>query len=251
VQNLATDAGPTFRFSDAGANVTSYMYLNPRICCQNFAYNVPAGNCPIGVISQAFRKYSFRRLVLRYEPTTANTNLSGVVAVMYDPEVISTSSLGATPMAYANFEASEYGPMWAPWSFNVTPYLDRSKWFYGETPANIGTSLISAQSIQGTFQLCNAAGPALNTNYGMFWFEFELALSELGPTEVFTAPALRMLKTDAIKDGKEEEKKEAVVVVEPDSPELVENPLTHSLHIPQSALARLLNRTAIRPASAA
>jgi len=247
VQNLATNAGPTFVFSDANANLSSFMYMNPRICCQNATYNVPLGNCPIGVIAQAFRKYSFRRLVLCYEPTTTNTNLSGVVAVMYDPEVIATSSLGGTTMAFANYECSKYGPMWAPWKLDITPFLDRSKWFYSETPTTIATSLIASQSIQGTVQLCSASGPAVATLYGMFWLDFELALSELGPTEVFTAPALKEASVVAHDKNLEEKKEEKHVVVEPDSPELVENPMTRSLHLSQSSVTRILN--AIRPVS--
>jgi hypothetical protein len=191
VQNLTANASNALVFKDAGGGESPFMYLNPRICCQNSSYATPAGNCPIGVIAQAFRKFSFRRLRLTYEPTAANTTYSIPVAYMYDPEVITTSALVSTVMGFANVEASVYGPVWAPSSLDITPWLDKSKWFYGETPANIATSLISSQSIQGTVQVCaNNAGFSA-TLLGMFYMDFELALCELGPTELFSAPALK------------------------------------------------------------
>lgn len=192
IQNLQTITDGTFRFRDASGSTTSYVYLNPRICCQNATYNTPAGNCPIGVIAQPFRRFSFRSLRLVYEPTSVSTSSVGTVAVAFDPEVVVTATMGTSVMAYANFEASRYGPVWAPWTLDLTRWIDRSKWYFGETPATIATSLLSSNAIQGTLMLAPVPGPAADTIYGMFHLEFELALSELGPTEVFSSPALSL-----------------------------------------------------------
>lgn len=189
VQNLQTITDSTFRFRDANGNTSAFIYLNPRICCQNAVYNTPAGMCPIGVIAQPFRKFSFRRLKLVYEPTSVATTMVGTVACAFDPEAIATFSMGATVMNFANFEASRYGPIWSGWTLDVTPFLDRSRWYFSETPVTIGTSILTPNCIQGTLMLAPVAGPAADTIYGMFHFEFELALSELGPTEVFSLPA--------------------------------------------------------------
>jgi hypothetical protein len=211
VQNLSTNAGSAFIFQDASANQAQFMYLNPRICCQNAVYATPAGNCPIGVIAQAFRKYSFRRLRLHFQPTAAATSMSATVAYCFDPEVLTTSSLGASVMNYANFEASAYGPVWKASVLDCTPWLDRSKWYYGETPAVLATSLIAANAIQGTITLCGNTGPGASSTYGMFFMEFELALSELGPTEIYTAPAI------TVEESKDEKKEVEtwVKIVEP------------------------------------
>lgn len=234
-QNLITNSSGQFMFQDGTGNVSNLVYMNPRICCQNSGYGVPAGLCPIGVIAQPFRKYSFRKLVIHYQPTNASTALSGTIAFAYDPEVITTSSLGPTPMAYANFEASAYGPMWTSLKLDVTKWLDRSKWFYGETSSTLATSLIAAQSIQGTLMLCNAVGPAVEKNFGMFFMEYELALSELGPTEVFTFPSLKDDDKDrsSSSSGKDEVIGESPVLIS-------KNPLTESIHIPKSALSSFL-----------
>lgn len=238
VQNVATGPGSTLTFLDGAGNLSPFMYLNPRICCQNSAYSVPQGNCPIGVIAQPFRKYSFRSLKLHYEPTSTSTTLGFFVAAMFDPEVIASSSLPATQMAFANFEASAYGPVWAPWTLDLTKWIDRSKWYFGETPGTIATSLIAGQAIQGTVQLCANAGAAASTIYGLMIMEFELALSELGPTEVFSAPAVKA-EVLLSKDESKEEKSE------PESPGVMveENPLTRSIHIPQSYLRSLLGKS--------
>jgi hypothetical protein len=200
VQNLYSTAGSTFSFADAGGNVSSFMYLNPRICCQNTTYQSPQGNCPIGVIAQAFRKFSFRKLVLCYQPTAAATTMSATVAYCFDPEVLATTSLGANVMNYANFEASSYGPVWKASKLDMTPWLDRSKWYYGETGGAMATSIINANAVQGTVTLCSNAATAASTTYGMFFLEFELALSELGPTEVYTAPTLKQPDSDEKKE---------------------------------------------------
>lgn len=190
VQNFAANATPAAVFQDALGYQANYMYLNPRICCQNIAYQTPAGNCPIGVMAQPWRKYSFRRVVLHYQPCAASTANQSYLAVCYDPEVITTSPMvTGTLMSVANFEAAAYGPIWAPLSLDITPYLDLSRWFYSETPTTLSTSLLSTQNIQGTFIL-NASTQQANIIYGMFFLEFELALSEMGPTEAYSAPAV-------------------------------------------------------------
>jgi len=189
-QNFATNAGGTAVFQDGGGNQSTFVYLNPRICCQNNNYSSPAGNCPIGVIAQPWRKYSFRKLKIHYRPTSATTSTSGSMAVAFDPEVVTTSSLSATVMSFANFEASMYGPVWANNCLDLTPYLDRSKWFYAETSASPSTSVLAENSIQGTLLLCPINESVTSFIFGMFFMEFELALNELGPTEVFSVPAL-------------------------------------------------------------
>ncbi len=199
IQSLNTNAGSAFVFTDSGGNQSNYIYMNPRICCQNTGYSVPAGYCPIGVISQPYRRFSFRRVILHYVPTSASTSMAGTVALAYDPEVITTSTLGTQVMAFANFEASVFGPVWSPLSLDITRFLDRSKWFYSETGATLATSLLSSQSIQGTILLCGSTGPAVSTYYGMFQLEFELALDELGPVEVYSAPALSSSSSSSCK----------------------------------------------------
>lgn len=196
-QNLVSNGGGTAVFQDGGVTQANIAYINPRICCQNAVYNVPAGFCPIGVIAQPYRRFSFRKLKIHYRPTAATTSNSGVIAFAYDPEVIVTTGLNSV-MAYANFEASVYGPMWSNLTLDLTPYIDKSRWFYGETPATIGTSLIASQAIQGSLMLYGSTLPAANTAYGMFFMEFELALSELGPTEVFTVPAIGASSTSVV-----------------------------------------------------
>ncbi len=191
-QNYSSNAGSGAVFQDGSGNQSVYVYLNPRICCQNAGYGTPLGLCPIGVVSQPWRKFCFTKLRIHYVPTVTSTAQVGAMALAFDPEVITTSSLSSSAiMAYANFESSMYGPMWNPNSLDVTPFLDKSKWYYGETPVAVSTSLLSSESIQGTLLLCGTTLPAVSTTYGMFFMEFELALSELGPVEVFTAPALR------------------------------------------------------------
>jgi hypothetical protein len=197
IQNFASNAGGGAVFQDSNNNQSSFVYLNPRICCQNSAYNVPAGNCPIGVIAQPFRKFSFRKAVLHYLPTAASTTNTSSIAVAYDPEVVTSSSLGSSVMAYANFEASAYGPVWQTFTLNLTPFLDRSRWYMAETPSAINTSVYASQNIQGTIMLCPTAQAANSTLYGMFYLDFELALSELGPTEVFSVPALGSDRTSS------------------------------------------------------
>lgn len=187
-QQLASNGSNVLQFNDT-SGYASFCYMNPRICCQNANYQSPAGMCPIGVIAQPFRRFSFRKLRIHYQPLFATTATSGVVALAFDPEVITTSSIG-TIMGYANFEASSYGPVWMPQTLDLTKWIDRSKWYFGETPANIATSLIASQSIQGTLMVCPTVMTSPNVAYGMLFMEFELALSELGPTEVFSAPAL-------------------------------------------------------------
>lgn len=272
-QNLATDASNLWVFQDSSSAKLDKVYLNPRICCQNTAYNTPAGLCPIGVIAQPFRRYTFLKCVIRYVPTNVGTSSASAIAFAFDPEVIATSAVSTTTMAFANFEASVYGPVWAPLSLDLTPWMDHSRWFYGETPATIATSLIAAQSIQGTLMCCSSiSGLTANSIYGLMYMDYTLALNELGPTEVFTGPAFGFhnalmeeeKKLKELSSGKDEMKttseevalqdlktrlsvmENAVRVLaikeeDPDSPYLVEeNPLTKSIHIPKSTLSTLL-----------
>jgi len=192
-QGLTTTGTQGIQFQDAGAATSNYVYMNPRICCQNSNYGVPQGYCPIGVIAQPWRRFCFLKARVVYEPLSVTTSNTGTIAMAYDPEVITTSSL-TTAMGYANFQCSAYAPVWSRVTLNLTPYLDRSKWFYAETPSAIATSTISTQCIQGTLMLWfNQSSIPASTIFGMAFLEFELALNEMGPTEVFTGPALRQL----------------------------------------------------------
>lgn len=198
-QSCNTTGTGVINFFD-GTAAASIVYMNPRICCQNSNYNTPQGKCPIGVIAQPFRKYSFRKLRISYEPTSTSTTMQGALALAYDPEVMSNISFSTTTvMNFANFEASAVGSVWAPLSLDLTKWLDRSKWFYGETPTDPGASYIASQAIQGSLILCQSTvmegGATANGRYlGMFFMDFELALSELGPTEVFTNPVLSRIQ---------------------------------------------------------
>jgi hypothetical protein len=190
IQNIASNGGGGLLFQDIAGGQGTALYCNPRICCQNSGYSIPSGACPISVMSQPFRKYSFRTLKFHYVPLAVATTMNFPVAFAYDPEVITTSVLGSTVMNFANFEASVFGPVWKNFTLDVTPFLDKSKWYFGETPGTIATSLIASQSIQGTLLICSNTATAVSTQYGMLVMEFTIALSELGPTEVYTAPAL-------------------------------------------------------------
>lgn len=209
-QSCNTTGAGVINFFD-GTTAATIAYMNPRICCQNNGYNNPTGKCPIGVIAQPFRKYSFRKLRITYEPTSTSTTMQGAIALAYDPEVVAAISFtGSTVMNYANFEASAVGSVWSPLTLDLTKWLDRSKWFYGETPSDPGASLISSQSIQGSLMLCQSTvmegGATANSRYlGMFFMDYELALSELGPTEVFTVPVLRGIQdSSSSKEEKEQ-----------------------------------------------
>jgi hypothetical protein len=189
IQSVGTSATGVIGFYDA-ANVSSTLsYLNPRICCQNSNYSVPGGYCPIGVIAQAYRKFAFTKVKYHYIPTSASTGTSVPVAFAFEPELVTTSSLGTTVMAYANFEASMYGPYWSGNTLDVTKYLDRSKWYRGEINSN-SYNATWLEGIQGTLMCAPFTTSILNTILGMICLEFELAVYELGPTEVSSAPTL-------------------------------------------------------------
>lgn len=189
IQSVGTSATGTIAFYDAANVASTLSYLNPRICCQNSNFSVPSGYCPIGVISQAYRKYCFTKVKYHYIPTSASTGTSVPVAFAFEPELVTTSSLGTTVMAYANFEASMYGPYWSGCSLDVTKYLDRSKWYRGEINSN-AYNATWLEGIQGTLMCAPFPTTLLNTILGMICLEFELAVYELGPTEVASAPAL-------------------------------------------------------------
>jgi hypothetical protein len=199
------DANLINRFRDSNTNIANEVYLNPRICCQNAAYNVPAGYCPIGVISQAYRKFQFTKLRVHYVPTNSTTYTTNTVAIAFEPSYVGTASLAANNMAYANFEASMYGPCWTPLSMDLTRFLDRSRWFRGEINSSSAANAM-AEAVQGTLllsKLVQVNEP--NREMGMIWIDFELAMYELGPTEVSSQPALlavpRPLSTSSTSSG--------------------------------------------------
>jgi hypothetical protein len=192
IQNFASNAGSSAVFQDSALNQSQFIYMNPRICCQNNSYGVPAGRCPIGVLAQPWRKFCFLKARLHYEPTSVSTASVGTVAFAYEPNAVAQGndpSGFSTPMSIANFECSAYGPMWSPNVLDITPYLDRSRWYTGETPSLLGTAVTDDFCFQGTVILCNNTLPAVSTTYGMFKLEFEVAFYELGPTEVRSLPA--------------------------------------------------------------
>lgn len=231
VQALFTNASsvPVFTSNSVDSN---YMYLNPRICAQNANYDVPLKQCPISTIACAFRKFCFLKVRLHYVPTVASTTETYGTIVAFDPSVITSTSLANNFMSYANVEASAYGPVWKQYTLDVSKWLDKSRWYYTETSANIASSIETMSSIQGTFMLApipfvNINGdPVPYANPGLFFLEFEVALSELGPTEMRISPAL---SKNEVKD------EEGMVHVQ-------QNDLTKSIHIPKSALASLLGK---------
>jgi len=189
IQNVVYDAGGICRFSDANTNIANECYLNPRICCQNAAYNVPAGYCPIGVVSQAYRKFQFTKVRYHYLPVNSQSTDVSTVAFAFEPSYIATTTLGANVMAYANFECSMYGPAWQPLTLDVTKFLDKSRWFSGEiNSAAVANAFTMA--VQGTLQCAKLTSTRVNNQVGIICLEFELAMYELGPTEVSTQPAL-------------------------------------------------------------
>jgi hypothetical protein len=188
-------------FVDSGGNSGNIVYLNPRICCQLANMGTPAGYCPIGVISQAYRKFCFTKLQIIYTPTSASTSYNMSFALAFDPEFIRTTSLGASRMAYANFECSMIGPIWIPQTLDVTRFLDRSKWFQAEVQGGTSPNDISgSQGVQGSIMLAPITDSSLGASpqLGMFSIAFELAMFELGPTEAISAPTLQRSDAQAV-----------------------------------------------------
>lgn len=231
VQALFTNVNsvPVFTSNSVDSN---YMFLNPRICAQNGNYDTPLKQCPLSTLACAFRKFCFLKARLHYVPTVASTTETYGTIVAFDPSVITSTSLASNFMAYANVEASAYGPVWKQYTLDATKWIDKSRWYYAETPASIASSIETMSSVQGTFMLApipfvNINGdPVPYANPGLFFLDFEIAFSELGPTEMRTSPAL---SKNEVKDD------EGMVHVQ-------QNDLTKSIHIPKSALASLLGK---------
>jgi len=187
----ATTPATLWDFVDNNAFRSKLLYLNPRICCQNFNYATPSLQCPINFVGSAYRKFCFTKLAFHYAPLTGSTATTTSICFAFAPEPI-TGGSNNVPL-FASFQASAYGPSWAPLTVDCTKFLDKSKWYACENNVNAIAGSDDAELysvLQGTFMVAgDSTGLATTVLQGLIFMEYEIALYEMGPQEIGTHPA--------------------------------------------------------------
>lgn len=193
VQQISTTISGAPTFVDGAATASNYMYINPSVCCQNSNYSTPTLDCPIQLISVAYRKYQFTRLRARFNPVYGNAAASGALGLAYvsDLTVGSPSSGISTLLRY---ECSSVAPIWQAQVLDLTDFLDKSKWYTREiNHASLNTTAYGIlNSIQGTLICSSDITSSLSTVLGFVSFEFEIALMEIGPVQGSSGPSVSL-----------------------------------------------------------
>jgi hypothetical protein len=200
VQGVQTGVGGVPVFFDGATNASNFIYLNPSICCQNTNYNSPTMDCPIQLISSAYRKFQFTKLRMKYNPVYGNSNAAGGLGFAY----LADLSIGAPSnniSSILRYECSVVAPIWEPQILDLTDFLDKSKWYTREinvTPL-VNTSYGILNSIQGTLMVSTDVVSATSTTLGFVTFEYEIALMEIGPVQGSAGPSYTL--SDHITDS--------------------------------------------------
>lgn len=186
---IARDAAGNIVFQDNAGTNTYYVPLNPRVCCQTSNFHIPNMLCPIGMISCAYRYFCFTKLKLHYTPLAAPTTDSSVVQFAFVPDQSVGLNLDGNTLRM--IEASTYAVCWQSQTLDVTPFLDRSRWFRSETtntPTNGDATRWCAGVLACRSPLAGLGAPA---QLGVITMEYEVMLEELGPSEIMTNPGYR------------------------------------------------------------
>jgi len=183
----------TIAFPDG--TTSNYVYMNPRICCQGSNYNTnPSPACPITRIASAYEKFCFVRASIEYVPLGAGTSLPNSHSFGFVPDCETTVSatLLTNRIAMAMLESSTLIPVWRPGHLDLTPYLDKSRWYDCEidnaTLASTYEKLTSV--IQGVVVLCNDNGGVVTaqSSFGLIYMAYELVVYDMGPFDLGATP---------------------------------------------------------------
>jgi len=181
------------RLVDAAGLGADYIKVNPRLMCQNSNFNVPVQNNPLTRVACAFRKFVFLRLKFEYIPLSATTANPFAIAFAFVPDA-SVRPYGPSlqTINLAMYDSSSYGAYWQPHCVDATPVLDKSRWYNCEFQ-ELGTEANGETTLQGYFAI-NAADKVASggniTSVGLIVADYELALCDLGPTDIGGTPSL-------------------------------------------------------------
>lgn len=185
--SIQIDATGNFLFED-GTNTATIGFLNPRVCCQLASFSTPGTNCPLNLISSAYRKFCFTKLRFQWQPVAASTADKASFVMAFLPEA--ASAVSNSFLKLTAVESSIYGPLWRPQTLDVTPYLDKSKWYESET-SNWGGGLTPSAiaQIQGLLTIKGSGNGVISvTQAAILTMEFEIALFDMAPAELINTP---------------------------------------------------------------